>query len=351
MNPTSIREVREDCSKSVAGRAEQLAGLRDSCLVVTGGTGFAGSWLAEMVALLNDDHGFKTRLVLVSRSTDLFKAKRPHLGNRSDLTLVKADVRHLAEIPRETNWLIHAAANPDSRFHASQPIETLSTITEGTASVLRTLDRCSNFKQVLHLSSSQVYGAQANDFERVPESALGSLNCASVSSAYAEAKRCAETLCAAGRSQARIPITVARPFAFMGPYQSLDTPWAASNFIHDALIASPIRVLGDGQTVRSYLYGADMAFAYLRQLTAAAPGSIYNVGSPEGIRVSELAQKIADACNPRPEIRLRTSPGPAVSNRSVPDMRAAETDLGFKPAFSLDQSLERTLRWNQGELR
>jgi len=94
----------------------------------------------------------------------------------------------------------------------------------------------------------------------IPESFVGAPVCSSASSVYAEAKRYAETLCSAARSQAQLPTITVRPFSFVGPFHAVDKPWAVDNFIDDALQGSPIRVLGDGQTVRSYMYGADLAF-------------------------------------------------------------------------------------------
>ena len=351
MSTTPLGLVREDCSEALGDRAELLSPLRNSTLLVTGGTGFAGTWIAEMIALLNDRHGFNTRLSLLARGTEHFRATRKHLANRSDVTLIKSDIRHLMDVPRETNWLIHAAANPDSRMHASQPIETLSTIAEGTSAVLRAVDRCSNFKMLLNLSSSLVYGLQPLELDRISENQTGGiLDCSSVSSAYAEAKRYAETLCAAARSQARIPVLTARPFAMLGPYQSIESPWAASNFIHDAVTRSPIRLLGDGQTVRSYLHGADMAFWYLRILTGGQVGATYNVGSPEPVRLADLAHAVASQFTPRPEIRLRTSTHSGSTNRAVPDTRLAEKELGLNVRLGLERTLERTILWNQLEL-
>lgn len=351
MTLAQIEMVREDCVQALADQAEKLSPLRGSTLLVTGGTGFAGTWLTEMVSLLNDRHGFGTKLILVARGIDRFRAKRTHLAGRPDVTLIKADVRHLNEIPRETQYVIHAAATPDSRFHSSQPIETLLTISEGTAAVLRSLDRCSNFKMLLNLSSSRIYGSQPANQDRIPESAPSSLDCGIVSTSYAEGKRFGETLCAAARSQGRIPVLTARPFAVLGPYQSIESPWAASNFIHDAVAGSPIRILGDGQTVRSYLHGADMAFWYLRILTAGQAGATYNVGSPEPVRLVDLAEKVAALSQPRPEIRLRSSAGAVASNRAVPDTRAAERDFGLKVRIPLDRTIERTLLWNRLELK
>ena len=70
--------------------------------------------------------------------------------------------------------------------------------------------------------------------------------CNSITSVYAEVKRCAETLCTAYSSQYKVPIVIIRPFAFIGPYQFLDKPWAINNFLRDGIAGGPIRILTDG---------------------------------------------------------------------------------------------------------
>jgi dTDP-glucose 4,6-dehydratase len=339
--------VREDCDAILEGRADRLAPLRETTLVVTGGTGFLGTWLAELVTRLNDRHGFGTKLVLIARSTDRFKLACPHLAAREDLRLVKADVRHLFEVPKETNWLVHAAANPDNRFHATNPLETMTVVGEGTSSVLRAIDRCSDFRMLLNVSSGLVNGGQPLDLERAPENQPGAPPCSSVSSAYAEAKRYAETLCAAARSQGRIPIVTARPFAFIGPHQSLDSPWAINNFIRDALSKNPIRVFGDGQTVRSYMYPSDAAFWLLRILTAGTSGLAYNVGSPVGVTLESVARLVSGHFSPPPEIRLRTAPNAGQRSRFVPDVSLAGKALGLEPTVPLEAAIARTIQWNR----
>src|SRR3954469_19418401 len=101
MRSKSIDLVRTDCDTALKGKVSALSRLKGEILVVTGGTGFVGTWLTEAVAYLNDQYSFGTQLVLISRSTDLFKTSRPHLANRKDVSLIKSDVRHLSELPRE----------------------------------------------------------------------------------------------------------------------------------------------------------------------------------------------------------------------------------------------------------
>lgn len=182
-----------DVARSVAGLLDDLAPLRGSTVTVTGGTGFIGSWIAETVLHLNDVHAFGTELVLLARDTERFAATRPHLAGRSGIGLISADVRHLTDLPKATTWLLHAAGNPDNRAHSSMPLETMRIIAEGTANVLETAARCSALRLFLHLSSGLVYGPQPADIDTIGEHATGSAPVLTASSAYAEAKRYAES--------------------------------------------------------------------------------------------------------------------------------------------------------------
>lgn len=339
--------LRKDCQETLKNQIAMLAPLKGSKLLVTGGTGFVGSWIAEMIACLNDDHSFGTQLVLVSRGTEHFKDTRPHLAKRKDIQLLKSDIRNLNEVPKETEWIVHAASNPDNRFHASNPVETMTVIAEGTSTLLRAADRCENLKMFLNVSSGLIYGTLPVDMKNVAESYVGAPPAASTTSAYASAKRYAETFVTAARTQAHIPCAIVRPFAFVGPYQALDTPWALNNFLHDAMGGKAIRVYGDGQTTRSYLYGSDAAFWFLRALTGAQSGECYNLGSSEAITLEQLAHKVAKLFDPRPEIILKTQTTSAPSNSFIPDVTLAEKKLQLKVTVPLEKALEKTVKWNQ----
>ena len=99
---------------------------------------------------------------------------------------------------------------------------------------------------------------------------------------------------------------MARPFSFIGPYQSLDTPWAQTTFLSDALRGHQIRVKGDGQVVRSYLYGSDAAYWFLRILTAGQSGDVVNVGSSMAVSLQDLAKEVAKNFEPSPDVVFNT---------------------------------------------
>jgi len=343
--------LRADCRQSALSSLSGLEPLRGGAILVTGGTGFVGTWLAEMVAFLNDEHGYGIELLLLSTRANSWSAKAPHLALRRDIELIERDVRSVVDIPSRVRWIIHAASSPDFRQHASDPLSTIDVIANGTRAVLNAASRLPELSKLLNISSGLVYGAQRWDLDAIPESLHGDVDCDALSSAYAEAKRFGETMCAVFRNQHQLNIVNARPFAFIGPYQLLDRPWAINNFVRDALLGGPIRILGSPDTVRSYMYPSDMALWMLRLLVAGKVGASYNVGSPRAVSLGELAAKIAAYFPLPPRITSRES-GDTLLHRSkfVPDVSLACQTLGLSCAFDLEESLRRTLSWNQARL-
>lgn len=339
--------TRHDCLRILDGRDKALDPLRQSELVVIGGTGFVGTWIAEMVAALNDGYQFGIKLSLISRSTDQFANRLPHLANRPDVSLIKSDVRQLGQFPTNADWVIHAAANPDVRTHASNPLDTASVIVDGTMSVMRTAERLSRLQKLLYLSSGLVCGAQPATANGLAENAQGA-PAPDASFIYPNAKRFAETLCAAARAQSRIPVLVARPFSFIGPYQSLETPWAQTTFLSDALRGHNIRVMGDGQVVRSYLYGSDAAYWFLRILTGGQGGDVVNVGSPVGVTLQDLAKEVAKNFDPSPDIMFNTAPrNIGRSAQLLPDTTHAQNEYGLSVLTPLDEAIKLTVQWHR----
>lgn len=224
----------------------------------------------------------------------------------------------------------------------------MDVIVKGTESVLMAATRLPNLQKFLNISSGLVYGSQPLELETIPESFRGTLDFASIGSAYAEAKRMGETLCAVYRNQHRLPIVNARPFAFISPYQLLDRPSAINNFIRHSLLGEPIRILGDGETVRSYMYPSDMAFLLLSILVQGTVGLSYNVGSPYGVTLRQLAEKIADHFPLRPKIISRVAEDSNSNNsKFVPDIFLAQKTLGLSVKVDIETAIKRTISWNR----
>ncbi|MGI4787752.1 MAG: NAD-dependent epimerase/dehydratase family protein [Janthinobacterium lividum] len=339
--------IQQDLSTSLEGSLSALEPLRGGCLLVTGGTGFVGTWLAETVAYLNDQHGFDLRCLLMARNTELFSETMTHLTQRPEFEMVRNDVRNVRDLPEEVTWIIHAGATPDNRTHNTDPLRTADTIVSGTKAVLEAAIRLPRLDGFLNVSSGLVYGPQPPDVECISEDHFYGFDPSAFGAVYAESKRLAETLCFAYANQQRIRVVNARPFAFIGPYQHLDRPWAINNFIRDSLHGGPVRILGDGETVRSYMYPSDMAVWMLAILASGQSGESYNVGSSQAITLSAAAEAVTGHFSPPPKIIAGMSPARQTGHsRFVPNTARAQSGLGLKLSFHLAASLRRTLQWN-----
>ena len=335
--------IRRDCEELSQQAVTLLQGLRNRKLYVTGGTGFVGTWIAELVTCLNDEHNFNCGLVLAARDIENFREKCPHIASSKDVQLESIDVRTCFEVPGDVSYLLHAAASPDNRQHMSNPLVTMETITRGTANALDSASKIAGLKKVLIVSSGQVYGKQASASEKISENLPGTLNCNSITSVYPEAKRYAETLCCAYWSSCKLPVVIARPFSFIGPYQGLDKPWAINNFIRDALMNSPVRIIGSGLPVRSYMYPSDMALWFLRILTDGSAGLAYNVGSPYGISLKDVAEKVLQYSSAASDVVLKNMNDD--TSVFVPDDTLCRDSLDLTIMVSIDTALKRSLEW------
>jgi len=344
--PVQREFVREDCRR-VGANPATLASLKGAVILVTGGTGFLGSWLTEMIAMLNDEHNFGLHATLLSTSARSFATRLPHLGKRRDISLIQADTANVTELSADTTHIIHAAASPDSSQHASDPLRLIRTVVTGTQMILEATTRLPSLQQMLNISSGQIYGSMAPDAKPADEQTFVGFDSSSTANTYAEAKRMGEQLASTYRRQHRLPIVNVRPFAFVGPYQRLDRPWAINNFIQDALNGSHIRIHGDGQSARSYMYGADAAWWLLSILAHGKVGTSYNIGSDQAIRLIDVAHMVADMQPTRPKI-LTSLFGDGVPRSSfVPAIGLARSSLGLDIMTPLDVALERTIQWNR----
>jgi len=336
----------EDCKRS-CNDPQIFSMLKDQSILVTGGTGFMGKWIAEMISYINKTKDFNIKLYLLGRDIERFKYEVPHLAQMPFINLLEQDVRNVNDLPINITYIIHAAGSPDNRDHVSLPLRTIETFYKGTLAILDAASRLPDLKKIIHISSHQVYGKNHSQ-EMIHEHFLGTLDLNNISQTYAESKRVSETLCSIYRSKLKLPIVILRPFAFIGPYQDLEKPWAINNFIRDAILGGPIRIIGNGLTVRSYLYASDMANWLLKALLDGQTGETYNLGSKEGISLDDLALKVKNSINQSIEI-LSKSSKESYSNlsRLVPDTSKIVKALNVEENYNIEDAINRTIVWNQ----
>ena len=344
MPPNPLTADLDHILAHTEGLWEELRGQR---VFITGGTGFFGCWLLESFAWANTKLNLKAQAVVLSRDSQAFSCKAPHLFSNSAIMFQRGDVRDFQFPTGSFSHVIHAASETSGKLNAKNPLAILDTIVAGTR---HTLDFAvaSGAKKFLLTSSGAVYGKQPSGLTHISEEYGGSPDPADPASAYGECKRLAEMLCTLYHQQHGLEIKVARCFAFVGPYLPLDSQFAVSNFIRDALRGDVIQVNGDGTPYRSYLYAADLAIWLWTILFRGTPCRPYNVGSSEGHPIGEVAQQVADIIgNGRVQIARPSSNRPPL--RYVPDVRRAGAELELQVWLDLSAGVQRTAVFQKGK--
>jgi UDP-glucose 4-epimerase len=266
--------------------------------LVTGGAGFIGSHLSEL--LLTE--GWEV-FALDDVSTGSLE-NVAHLRDRPDYHLVVDSVLSpsvVSEMVHKCDVVYHLAAAVGVRLIVEQPVHTMVTNVQGTETVL---GYCAKFgKRVLIASSSEVYGDHrevrplAEDDRRVygPTTEKRWL--------YADSKAMDEHLALSYHLERGLDAVVVRLSNTVGPRQSGRYGMVIPRFVEQALANEPLEVHGDGTQTRSFCHVADTVRALAGLMDASRiSGEIFNVGSSERIRIIDLAERVKQATGSTSEI-------------------------------------------------
>jgi dTDP-glucose 4,6-dehydratase len=309
-------------------------------LLLTGGTGFFGKSLLRH--LLATGLSADASVVVLSRNPEHFLSAYPEFGAHPQISFLRGDIQDRDSLPLSQTFshVLHAAT--DSTIGPSlTPLQRYDQIVEGTRNILN-LAAATGAHRFLLTSSGAIYGPQPADLEAIPEDWPGSPPLAEPSTAYGQAKRAAEHLCALLGEQHGLETVVARCFAFVGPDLPLNAHFAIGNFMRDALTADAITVFGDGTPLRTYLDQTDLAHWLFTLLHQGCPGQAYNVGSDEVISIADLAHLVRDLLAPNKPVRIlgQASPG-AARHRYVPDLQKAQKAFGLSTIVPLSEAISR----------
>ena len=308
--------------------------------LITGGAGFIGSHLAELLL----DAGTEV-FVLDDLSTGSIQ-NVAHLRDHPDFHLVVDSVLApavVSELVYKCDVVYHLAAAVGVRLIVEQPVHTLVTNVQGTEIVL---DYCNRFgKRVLIASSSEVYGdhreerpLREND-RRVygPTTERRWL--------YADSKVLDEFLALGYHQERALECVIARLFNTVGPRQSAQYGMVIPNFVRSAVAGAVLEVHGDGTQTRSFCHVQD-TIRGLKGLMddRSISGEIYNVGSTERIRILDLAHRVLELTGSNSEITF--VPYDRVYGLGIEDTLHREPSIerikgaiGWQPSLDLERVL------------
>ena len=302
-------------------------------ILVTGGAGFLGSHLCEL--LLRRGHD----VLCVDNFYTGRKANVAHLFGNPYFELTRHDITFPLYVEVDE---IYNLACPASPVHYQfDPVQTTKTSVHGAINMLGLAKRVK--AKILQASTSEVYGdpevhPQTEDYQ-------GNVNCIGPRSCYDEGKRCAETLFMDYYRQHQMKIKIVRIFNTYGPRMLPNDGRVVSNFIVQALRNVDITVYGDGSQTRSFCYVTDLMDWHVRMMESGDEciGPI-NLGNPQEFTMLQLAEEIVRMTGSRSHIIHVPLPQDDPVRRK-PDIARAKQLLKWEPSVPLAQGLEETIRY------
>ena len=254
-------------------------------LLITGGAGFLGYYLAQVPVAWNDAHPGEPPIE-VTVFDNYFRGVPgwlEELGRRPDVELVVHDMREpLPEAMGDFAYIVHAAGIASPTYYRAHPIETMDANINGLRALLdyarRRLEAGQELEGFLFYSSSEIYGDPAADAIPTPETYRGNVSCTGPRACYDESKRYGETLCVNFARQHGIPVTMVRPFNNYGPGMKITDGRVIADLFRDALAGRDLVLLSDGSPTRTFCYVSDAVTGYYLALLRGRPGEAYNIG-------------------------------------------------------------------------
>jgi UDP-glucose 4-epimerase len=308
--------------------------------LVTGGAGFIGSHLSELLLA----HGREV-YVLDDLSTGSI-ANIHHLREHPLFHLVVDSVLSptvVNELVYKCDVVYHLAAAVGVRLIVEKPVHTLVTNLEGTETVL---EYCSRFaKRVLVASTSEVYGDHREQRPLVETARRIYGPTTERRWAYADSKAMDEFLALAYHQERGLDCVIARLFNTVGPRQSAQYGMVIPNFVERALANEPLEVHGDGSQTRCFCHVSDSIRALEGLMNASTSGEIFNVGSQEAITILDLADRIRTMTGSSSEIvhvPYHQVYGLGIEDmlHRIPSIDRIGAAIGWRPELELERVLE-----------
>ncbi|MBN1908907.1 MAG: GDP-mannose 4,6-dehydratase [Pirellulales bacterium] len=321
------------------------------CLV-TGGAGFIGSHLVEVllarghdVSVIDDEStGSRDNLAAVADHPNLHYTK----GSVADASLVRDAIAEVDEV-------YHLAAAVGVELIARAPIRTIETNIYPTELLLTELGRQHEAGRAVKFflaSTSEVYGKNPKPrWDEEDDLVFGSTTRARWS--YGASKAIDEFLALAYWREQRLPVVVGRFFNVVGPRQSAAYGMVLPRFIEAALAGRKLTVHDDGRQTRSFAYVDDVVQTVLGLVESPqATGRVFNIGSDQPVEILDLARRVITQVDPRLGIEFVSyaeaySPDFEDCRHRVPNLDRLRDVLGAIPSCDLDEMISRVISWRR----
>jgi UDP-glucuronate decarboxylase len=316
--------------------------FEDRSILVTGGSGFLGSWICDVLVEQ------QAKVICLDNLASGMKSNISSLMDKDNFKFIQHDITQPIFFDEPIDMVLHLASRASPFEFEKYPIQILKANTLGIWVALGIAKK--HEARFLYTSTSEIYG----DAREIPtsEKYRGNVNPIGQRSCYAEAKRCGESYVIAYKLQHGLDVRIARIFNTYGPRLRAEGVYGRviPRFIEQALNNEPFTIFGDGSQTRSFCYVTDQVEGLLRLtfLDNLEGEKVVNIGSDEEIKIIELADMIKKLTNSNSEMEFHPLPKDDPARRK-PNISKAKEILGWAPKVSLEEGLKRTIEWFRGK--
>ena len=330
MNEKEIEEIIRnlgDISKRIEG----------TNVLVTGGAGFLGSWICDV--LIEQ----QAKVICLDNLVSGLKSNISHLMDKDNFKFIQHDITEPIFFDEPIDVVMHLASRASPFEFEKYPIQILKANTLGIWVALGIAKK--HNARFLYTSTSEIYG----DAKEIPttEEYKGNVNPTGPRSCYDEAKRCGESYVIAYKMQHGLDTRIARIFNTYGPRMRAEGVYGRviPRFVEQALSNKPITIFGDGLQTRCFCYVTDQVEGLLKlAFSERAEGKMINIGSDKELTIIELAKLVNVLTNSSSEMEFHPLPKDDPPRRK-PEISKAKEILGWVPKVGLEEGLKRTIEW------
>jgi len=301
-------------------------------VIVTGGAGFLGSHLCDLLL----KKGYDVICIDNLATGDIRNIE--HIKSEK-FTYIKHDVTKPIYFGDKIDYVFHLASPASPIDYLELPIQTLKVGALGTYNMLGLAKE--QKARFLLASTSEAYGDPLVNPQ--PESYWGNVNPIGPRGVYDEAKRYAEAITMAYHRYHNVDTRIARIFNTYGPRMRAGDGRVVPNFINQALKGEDITVYGNGSQTRSFCYVSDLIDGLHRLMMSDFVEPV-NIGNPDEMNVLEFAEMVIRIIGSNSRITFKDLP---VDDPKVrrPDISRAKEVLGWEPVVELCKGLEQTIKY------
>ena len=299
---------------------------KTSVAIVTGGAGFIGSHMADLLV----DNNYEVR-VIDNLSGGYLKNLKQHKNNPKftieEAAICKIDHNH--SLFKDSDLLFHFAGKGDIVPSIDDPTDYMSTNIQGTVQMLEGA-RAANINKFVYAASSSCYG-----LAETPTSEEHKID---PCYPYALSKYQGEMAALHWQKIYNLPVNSIRIFNAYGERARTTGAYGAvfGVFLKQKLEGKPFTVVGDGSQSRDFLYVSDIAKAFLKVAKAKRVGEVYNLGAGKPQSINRLIQLIGGDVVYIPE-------RPGEPARTWADIRKIRTHLNWEPLVSFEEGVQKMM--------